>query len=861
MAEIPGVGWALWSKRAGTSSDYSVLSCSQELFGRADFAKIITRFAGGNPDSQATGSERLPWVTVSWVGVDANLRAGIAVTDNTGQVDAVGRPITATSYLCVPYQEAARAQLSYTALHAAVSRIRLPAQDGSLITLSVPAEPASEAVRRVTEDLDERIVAAAAALLLRGPVTVTQADGSTLEQRLAFIDAVASSLPFGLRAKFTAGTWSDSGIRHRLRLAFASRAREEGAVVSWRNGGEVTGDDVARQYHDQLGLVRGGTAAHGRKFDAATVIAHLAASTEQQKFEQSQEALTVLRLIDLPDRVLARARSGGPVDLAELRQAFRLGHLDAMAPDAKTDLLRQLSRDGDASDWPVLKAGLAQIEDSLLAWSILVPFGCRVLWSDTPADDVLGECMAAAHGRGIADNVLAGLVSMPDNAAGPSPAAQAAAGLIARNVPAAAGFCDFPATREALVRHPAATAEYLAALAACGQEAAQLLGWLGADLPAAMTAAFRTVFGLRRAELRPSDIAALAEIEGGCARALLAAAAATGRLEPALAAFTRWIMAYGELDPRAPAYWKTHLRPLSITTPRQRAQLDLALMSVSAAPSGPPPFRQPDAQDYLAGFLDGWKPLRKSPGVPRCVGALAKYLEKQPRWAEGRAQAEAVIALVEQLRRDDEENRLVAVVASGLNGSVSARQWGFAKTWLAEINAKAPDAVGAGLLNSLATVDPGTDARQVAALCLAAHRQEIREDAAFYRLADSGAIDTAQAACALLAALRVEFERAGEHQNATWNWCLGLAQEVMQGKFGQQVADGFRDLQSRISRQEMWLQLDVLRVIAERPDRSGQGMPELTDEERADLDQVREDIDLLVKKSPMSFLFKKVWRE
>jgi hypothetical protein len=860
MTEIPGVGWALWSKKAGTSSDYSVLSCSPELFGRGDFAKIITRFAGGNPDSQATGAEKLPWVTLSWVGVDANLHVGIAVTDNTGQVDAVGRPIIATTYLCVPYQEVARARLSYTALFEAASpaRLRLPSQDGALITLRVPDEAPDAAVRRVEKDFDERITSATAALLLRGPVTITQADGSSLAQRLAFIDAVASLLPFGLRAKLTAGTWSDSGVRHRLRLAFASRPREDAATVPWRHGSEVTGDDVARQYFDQLRQLRTGTATHGKPFDATTVVSHLAASTEQQKFEQPQDAFAFLRLIDLPDRVLVQIRSGTPVDIAELRQVFRLGHLDTLGSDDKTDLLTELSRIGEARDWPDLKAGLGQVQDSRTAWSILTRFGSRVLWSGTPNEDVLGECMTTAHGHGIGDNVLGGLVRMPDSAAGPSRGATAAAGLLAATVlSSGAASGAYPVTRDGLAGQPAAMAEYLAALASSGQDAAGLLSWLATAPPTAMVGAFRSVLGLRQTEVRRTDMASLAEIDARCARALLATAAATGRLDMALTAFTRWIVDCDELSPRALESWSTHLRPLSVAAPRLRAHLDLALMAVGADPIAFPPFRQPDAGEYLDGFLEAWKPLRRSSGLRRCIGALARYLEK-PKWAEARAQAEAVIALVEQLRRDDEENRLVAVVASVLNTSSSTRQWDFAKKWLAEINAKAPEAVGAGLLSSLATAGPGTDPRHVADLCLMAHRQGIAEGAAFYRLAESKAIDSARAACELLAALRLEFAMAGEPAQ---NWCLEFAQEVMRGKFGQDVAEGFRVLQSRNSRKEIWLQLELLRTIAERPDRSGQGVPDLTDEERADLDQVRDDIELLAKKSPMRALFRKVWRE
>jgi len=197
------------------------------------------------------------------------------------------------------------------------------------------------------------------------------------------------------------------------------------------------------------------------------------------------------------------------------------------------------------------------------------------------------------------------------------------------------------------------------------------------------------------------------------------------------------------------------------------------------------------------------------------------------------------------------------VVASGLAANPDAKQWDFAKKWLAQVRDKEPGAIRQGLLKQLEA-----NPVQIADLCRNAHREGIAEDAAFYQLAKSQAIDSAQAACDLLGALRWVFERAHEDQNATWDWYLGLAQEVTRGKFGPEVALGFRDLQSRAVRQEIMLQLDLLCTLAERP---GQGELDVTDDERADLEEAREAIDLLVKRSgKWSFkglLIKKVTRD
>ncbi|HEX3924496.1 MAG TPA: hypothetical protein VHY31_19580, partial [Streptosporangiaceae bacterium] len=247
-------GWALWGKQPGTRQDYSVLGCSPESFSRADFAAIITRFAAGSPDATATGLAALPWVTVSWVGVDDNPHLGVSVTGDSGQLDGVGRPITQTAYFCVPYAELARTPVGYCDLYDAITAMTpsLRPVDGPMILLTARAlssDRLADAVRRA----DEATVHATAALVLTTPVSVVEAEGASLRDRLEFIDAVASLLPYGFRARFSGATWSDSGTKHRVRLAFAARPREDAAVVRWRRRADVpAGDRFALTYRDRL---------------------------------------------------------------------------------------------------------------------------------------------------------------------------------------------------------------------------------------------------------------------------------------------------------------------------------------------------------------------------------------------------------------------------------------------------------------------------------------------------------------------------------------------------------------------------------------------------------------------------------
>lgn len=854
--ELPvRVGWALWGKEPGSRIDYSVLACSLEPFSRADFDTIINRFAGGTPDTRAVGPGELPWVTMSWVGVDPGLHVGISITDKTGQVDGVGRPITQTSYFCVPYREIADAGVSYCDLYDAVDvaiKTGLRPENGAPIPLNVAVAPVAEAVRRVEALPGERIVTAAAALLLRGPVSVVEAEGSTLRQRLEFIDAVASLLPYGFRARFSAATWSDSGTRHRLRLAFASRPQDDAAVVSWRHPGEVPGgDNVARAYFEHLRQLRVGDAAHGKKFDLGTVVAHLAVQAEPQKFEHSQEALAILREIDLPDRVLRAVRDRAAVDLAELRQVTRPGLLAQMLPDQRDDLLVALSGMGSAEDWPVLSPWLSQLQDHEVLWRSLAQFGWRVLWMGEPDDGVLRECLAMATKLGIDDDVLARLVLPPDQAPNRSTSVWYVAGLLAERVLAGgSSVAEYPVTRGALAEAPRVATEYLAALASSrGSAAGRLLSWLTPALSSEVARPFQIALGAADGDIADRDIARLAGLGIDCVRALLAAGSDGVRLDKMLPGFVSWLASRGGLDSAERRDWSKHLRGLSPGTPGLRACLDMALLMVGAAPTAlPPPAGTPDSATYVSTMVGIWNRLRRNYslfGADQCVRALAHWLERQD-WAQRKAQAAAVTDLTGQLLGYDHEHVLASVVGSALAGNPAAKRWDFARDWLARVRQDDPEAIRSGLLVRLQSAEPGAEPAQLAGLCLRAHREGITADQAYKKLAKSGALDSAEVAIGTLNALRLEFGLAEAGKAETDQWLDLLVWHLAHGGFGEAVGYDFRMRMSRELRAEIRLRMVLFTTLVET-ERGGHY--EITDEEREELMEFRDALETIDKKS------------
>ena len=330
-------GWALWSKQPGTRQDYSVLGCSPAPFNRGEFEAIITRFAVGSPDVTLTGAAALPWVTVSWVGVDNDQHIGISVTDHTGQVDGFGRTITQRAYFCVSYAQLSRTPISYCDLYDAVTA-QAPAlrvADGPMIQLTVPAlssDRLADAVRRA----GEQTVMATAALLLSGPVSVVHAEGTSLRDRLEFIDAVTSLLPYGYRVRFSGTTWSDTGTKHRVRLAFAARPSEGAAVVPWRGPVEIpAGNQLSLAYCSRLRQLGQDPALSRGTPGLSAVIAQLAADGAARTFEQPQSAFDSLNRGDLPG--LARwLAARGDLDADQRGYwASQLGRLRAYTPQAQ----------------------------------------------------------------------------------------------------------------------------------------------------------------------------------------------------------------------------------------------------------------------------------------------------------------------------------------------------------------------------------------------------------------------------------------------------------------------------------------------------------------------------------------------
>jgi hypothetical protein len=225
--------WALWGKEANETA-YRVLRCSDGTFGADDFREIITRYASGV-------KEELPQYTVCWIPSGQGHPAYLAVAIHeladpdprrSGERSrtAGGRQIEFVRLFCVRYAEMEGLGVSYTDLIESVKDYQLLPGETAPIDVTLRSETAPPRVAPSRLMLENVV----ARLLTTRPVCVLEAEGTTAEERLLFIEQVMSLLPYGLRIRLSASTWASSTAQDlKLRLFFANARRDDGSKTSY----------------------------------------------------------------------------------------------------------------------------------------------------------------------------------------------------------------------------------------------------------------------------------------------------------------------------------------------------------------------------------------------------------------------------------------------------------------------------------------------------------------------------------------------------------------------------------------------------------------------------------------------------
>ncbi len=778
-------GWAIWSKQPGTRDDYSVLASSDGPLSSAEFTRVLAHFAAGNPPAESGTPASLPWVVLSRVGVADQPYLGVSVQVPADYVDGTGRPVSRTSYLCVPYEDVARAPVSYRRLAQAVRATPLPGEGGALVSLVIPPLDPGELARDVIE-FGPVAVAATAALLLSGPVTITGPEFPDTETRVRFLDAVAALLPYGYRASLTAATWSDTAATgQRFRIVFALRARDEASRVPWRAAVSVPGTGAAGTYLEHLRRVLGRPAVDPLELER--LIRYLAADTGPRKFEQPQHAVASLNEF-FRAAVVAAAIDAGRATEADIRLLFDRDQDVQLSPDRRRAALGQLIAAADAQDWPLISRRFGEIaaDDPQSLLHSLAAGGLRLLWSGAAQDHATGYLRLAAR-YDLADDLLARLVAPPEAAADLVTGFERVGALLADF--ALGDAASYPRTQQAVGGQPAAGAALITHLSAGTrpERVSAAVEWLEPVLDRVLPA-FNAVLGHPPESVDLLAVKALEE-DGGrlSVQYLLRAASYRKRLRfvlPALATWLVWQRLSGAaVDGRS---WVHMARELTPATADEAAWLDLTLLATGNDPRMLFAGQFPRSQ-FSPRLAAAWQQLashlaeQAQAADDLLTGALIDALGRHP-WRDDKAQAGAVMDMTGWLTADGARPRLKAVVQDAAQ--------------------------------ALRHLPRGAPAGQIAAACARAQAAGLTAEEASEALARSGVIDSGARAADVLEHLRRDLRAAAARGNHASSWITAFAGVFAAGTFGQPVAADFSVAVLESSFVELRYHLSLLQAVA-----------------------------------------------
>ena len=223
--------WALHGQAPGTDGQ-RVLACSTGDLSTANFTDAIGRFQLGHLDN-------LPQVAVSYLMPAGQPEGSYLALTIHRKAD--------NRYFCMPYRPLAAGAVTYHALYHAVRGLRLPAESRQPLRVEI-----STGAHGPT--LDPLAMRVAALLLTGTPACVLNAEDTSLDDRLAFIDWVMDLLPYGFRARMAAATWTRATFRdHKFRLYFSAAPRQGDHVVHWGQPDRAAlPEGPARDYFGQL---------------------------------------------------------------------------------------------------------------------------------------------------------------------------------------------------------------------------------------------------------------------------------------------------------------------------------------------------------------------------------------------------------------------------------------------------------------------------------------------------------------------------------------------------------------------------------------------------------------------------------
>jgi hypothetical protein len=400
------VEWALFGKEATSDKESRTLRSSIGVFGPEEFARTVRRyFPDDPPDDSRPGTNALPWLTFTPHGSTADPYLGLSETTLSLDKDGAGRQIAVTRFFSIRFKDIAKHSIGYSQLARALTSLHLPDSSGPPLTAWVPEDSVQYLLQQV-EQFEFEQVARVASALLEGSLVITSYGRLAMQQRIGYLDALATLLPFGIRAALVAGSWLGRGGKSRL--AFAALARENQRAVPWGTVPEL-GDGVAAEYWRYLRSLH-------KRLTTRGLVEQLLREVCPIDFDEAEPAgvgrrsvaLERLRRIHKPITVAQDARSDR-AELADVRQVLMDNShwqdgMPLLSHDDVRDLVGFLTRHAEAKD-----ATLLREHWDADRWNDLVMAAQEGIL-DVTGQDRLDRCLDLANAHGYGDRLLTQLL-------------------------------------------------------------------------------------------------------------------------------------------------------------------------------------------------------------------------------------------------------------------------------------------------------------------------------------------------------------------------------------------------------------------------------------------------------------------
>jgi hypothetical protein len=242
--------WALWSTEA-VGGGYGLRDWSDGPLGRRMLVDAITRSLPGSGEDRPQVTISF-WFVASVAPQEADYLA-MAIHDPPSEGKAYGRPVLPTRYFYLRFEQLLAGAVSYRALFEGLNQVALPTEGRSPVELELPVPQAGAPP-------GELAVRVAALLWARHRVCIAIDDEHVIfDDRLRFLDDVASLLPYGMRSRLSCATWGAGTISPDIDLFFVSRHslstsqyELRATTVPWRGEAAPTGDPAADEYMQWL---------------------------------------------------------------------------------------------------------------------------------------------------------------------------------------------------------------------------------------------------------------------------------------------------------------------------------------------------------------------------------------------------------------------------------------------------------------------------------------------------------------------------------------------------------------------------------------------------------------------------------